>query len=322
MPATITHAFFAKDVVEVLPEEIKKKLDINRCKMFGQSADSLMFYNLFSLAPGKKIRHFQEYFHSHHSQEYFMNILKYMKDNEIQDIDTYSFLVGSICHYALDSTLHPYVIYRTGMFKKGKRTTYKYNNVHAFMEAFIDNDLVRRREGTNPYTFPIGKYCFDLRPFSPVCNRTISYAYFNTFHLSNMDKIYYKSLKQMKNALMTFRRDPYGIKKCFYKFLDTFTPRSVYRFEAISYHLPLEDKHDYLNMNHTLWRHPVSYDIVSKDSFVDLYLQAMKKAKSIICSSFDYLEDKEVDLEQVFLNDSYVTGLNCDDKREIQYFDY
>ena len=56
MPATITHAYFAKDVFDILPSNIKNIIDCSRIKMFGQSMDSLMFYNLFSILPGKKIR--------------------------------------------------------------------------------------------------------------------------------------------------------------------------------------------------------------------------------------------------------------------------
>ena len=63
MPATITHAFFAKDVYDILPEDITEKVDLDRLKTFAQSADSFMFYNLFSILPGKEIRKFQGYFH-------------------------------------------------------------------------------------------------------------------------------------------------------------------------------------------------------------------------------------------------------------------
>ena len=34
MPATITHAYFTKDVYDVLPDEIQNKIDINRLKIF------------------------------------------------------------------------------------------------------------------------------------------------------------------------------------------------------------------------------------------------------------------------------------------------
>lgn len=322
MPATITHAFFAKDVYDILPEEIQNNLDLNRSKMFSQSLDSLMFYNLFSIMPGKRIRSFRSYFHTHRSQDYFINLLNYMKENNINDKDTYSYLLGMICHYALDSTIHPYVFYKTGLYSRQEPCTYKYNNVHAFMETFLDNDMIARRLKTNPYKFKHSKFIFDIYPFSEDLNKTIYYSFYNTFHLSDMHKTYYKSLKQMKNAITIFRRDPYGIKKFFYKLADTFSFKGTYRFEAISYHYPLEDKHNYLNSNHSTWRHPAIYDQTSTESFVDLYLKAIKFAKILMCASWDYLNGKDIDLEKIFTNLSYTTGLDCNDEREMKYFEY
>ena len=322
MPATVTHAYFAKDIYDILPIEIKSLLDINKCKMFGQSVDSLMFYNLFSIFPGKNIRNLQSYFHQNQSQEFFINLLRYIKDNKITDIDVYSFLVGFICHYALDSTLHPYIIYRSGILKKHVKSTYKYNNIHAFMETFIDNDMIRRRERLNPYSFNICNFCFDISPFSTNLEKCIDYTFYNTFKFRDMGKIYYKSLKDMKLAIKFFRQDRYGIKKNIYKLVDTFTTKGTFRLEAISYHYPLDDKHDFLNSNHRSWRNPQVYEMSSTESFVDLYLKALKLGKVLICASFDYLNNKDIDLEKIFTNLSYVTGLSCDNKKELKYFDF
>ena len=49
MPATIVHSYFAKDLHDILPDEIKNKIDVDRLKMFGQGMDSLMFYNIRTL---------------------------------------------------------------------------------------------------------------------------------------------------------------------------------------------------------------------------------------------------------------------------------
>ena len=32
--------------------------------------------------------------------------------------------------------------------------------------------------------------------------------------------------------------------------------------------------------------------------------------------------DKDIDLEKIFDNTSYVTGLNCNDKKELKYFEF
>ena len=322
MPATVAHAYFAKDVFDILPSDISNELDLKRCKMFAQGVDSLMFYNLFSILPGKDIRRFDYYFHRNKSQDFFINLLRYVRDNNISDRDVNSFIVGFICHYVLDSTVHPYVYYKTGLFNKRKPRTYKYNNVHSFMETFLDNDMIKRRESINPYEFKITDFCFNIYPFSKSLNKTIDYTFYNTFKIRDMSTIYYKSLKQMKSAIRVFRQDRYGIKKNIYKAVDTITPKNCFRFEAISYHYPLSDKHNFLNQNHKLWRNPCVYDMTSTESFVDLYLKAIKQAKVLICASFDYLDNKDIDLEKIFDNTSYVTGLNCNDKKELKYFEF
>lgn len=322
MPTTIAHAYFAKDVFEILPKSISDRFSITRYKMFAQGVDSFMFYNLFSIMPGKKVRKFQGYFHSHNSRDFFMQVLHYMKDNHIEDNDTYAFLAGFICHYALDSIVHPYIFYKTGYMRKGDASTYKYNGCHDFMEAFIDNDTIIRREMVNPYTFDFTSYCFDLYPFSMDLNKTIQYSFYNAFKFKDADKIYYKSLKQMRVALRLFRKDTWGVKKQFYKFIDLFTPRSFFKLEAVSYHQSLRDDNNYLNLDHTLWRNPTTYDMTSTESYVDLYIKAIKQAKVLICASFDYLDGKDMDLELIFTNLSYVTGLDCSFQRELKYFEY
>lgn len=323
MPATAVHAYFAQDLNDILPKEIKNKLDVDRLKTFGQSIDSLMFYNLFSILPGKKIRDFQKYFHTNKTQDFFVNLINYIKENDYtEDIDVNSFLVGTICHYVLDSTVHPYIYYKTGYFNKNDKSTYKYNNVHTFMETFLDNDMIKRRESINPYKFNISKFSFDTSKFSNELKDTIKYTFKETFDVDNMDKIYYKSLKQMRNSIFIFRQDRYGIKKFFYKLADTFTSKRVFRFEAISYHYPLNDRHNFLNENHKLWRNPCDYSLTSEESFLDLYLRALKLAKVMICASFDYINGKDIELEKVFINKSYITGLDCDLDKELKYFEF
>ena len=323
MPATVVHAYFAQDLNDILPKEIKNKLDVDRLKTFGQSTDSLMFYNLFSILPGKKIRDFQKYFHTNKTQEFFINLINYIKENDYtEDIDVNSFLVGTICHYVLDSTVHPYIYYKTGYFNKNDKSTYKYNNVHTFMETFLDNDMIKRRESINPYKFNISKFSFDTSKFSNELNDTIKYTFKETFDVDNMDKIYYKSLKQMRNSIFIFRQDRYGIKKFFYKLADTFTSKRVFRFEAISYHYPLNDRHNFLNENHKLWRNPCDYSLTSEESFLDLYLRALKLTKVMICASFDYINGKDIELEKVFINKSYITGLDCELDKELKYFEF
>ena len=323
MPATVTHAYFSNDVYDILPNQIKERISLSRIKMFGQGTDPLMFYHLFSVKPGKKIRLMQRVCHRQHTRDFFCQFIEDIKKSHLEeDSDVCSFLCGFICHYVLDSTIHPFVIYKTGNFDKHNKVTYKYNNLHLFMETYLDNHLIRKREHQNPYSFSIVKYSFDLAPFSSGLNQVIRSSFDKVYHVSNMDSIYYQALKDMKFSLRVFRQDCFGIKKFFYKLADTFTPRRCFRFEAISYHYTMHPAYDFLNFKHRLWRNPTTYSITSHDSFYDLYIKSLKLAKKIIEDTFDYLSGQDVDLNSVFKNLSYTTGLDCDEHKELKYFEF
>ncbi len=323
MPATITHSYFATDVYDVLKDNLKEKISLTQMKMFSQAFDPLKFYNLFSIFPGDKIRKLDYYFHTNQTRDFFINMLRIMRQKKlINDKECCAFFTGFVCHYVLDSTIHPFVIYKTGIFDKKKPSTYKYNNIHTFMETYIDNYMVQKREKINPYKFPLDKFCFDIHEFSINLDYLIDTTFYKTFKVKDMSYIYYKSLRQMKNALFLFRRDRFGVKKNIYKLVDTFTSKKCFRFEAISYHYPLEDKHNFLNEEHRIWRNPTTYEMESSESFLDLYEKAIKEAKKIIEASFDYLNGLPISLNDIFLNLSYITGLDCDLKKECKYFEF
>lgn len=323
MPASITHAYFASDIYDSLPAVIKNHLSVSRLRMFSQSTDSFLFYRLFSLKPSHDLRKFQHTFHVSKTQEFFITLVKYIRDNHLQnDIDTCSFLCGFISHYVLDSIMHPFIFYKTGKFRKNESNTYKYNSLHTFMEAYLDNYLIIAREKHSPYDFPIRSFCFDLSPFSKELNQTINYSFQEVFQLSQMDQKYFESLRDMRFALATFRQDKFGIKKGIYKFIDTFTSKKCMRFEFVSYHVSMKTSFDFLNFKHHIWRNPTTYSITSRDSFYDLYIKALKLSKKIIEDTFLYLNGKDIDLNKVYPNISYTTGLDCSLKKKLKYFEF
>ncbi len=323
MPATVTHAFFSEDVYDILPIEVKENVNLGRFRMFSQSFDSLIFYNILNFKDGKPIRKFQSETHKYKTQEFFLNLINYIKDNNLySDSEVKSFLYGFICHFVLDSTVHPYVIYRTGLFNKNNKETYKYNNLHSFMEVFLDNDMIRRRLKINPYTFKFSKYCFDLDKFSDTLNSTINYTFFNTYRMYNGANIYYNSLKHMNLFLKLFRSDRFGFKRDIYKLIDTFTSNKRFRFEALSYYYPLKDRHDFLNNQKVLWHNPADYKITSNDSYIDLYLKAIKTAKEKIIKVDNYMNGKRIELKKVFPTADYYTGLDYATFEDIKYFEF
>ena len=60
----------------------------------------------------------------------------------------------------------------------------------------------------------------------------------------------------MHFALKYFRYDKTGVKKCIYTVCEKITPKTMFPFSTISYHVSLTDKRNYLNNDHTKWNHP------------------------------------------------------------------
>ncbi len=326
MPATLTHAYFAMDIYDHLTIGLKKLLmdDKVRLRMFSQGMDPLYFYNLISLKDGKKVQQFGSYFHRNKSQDFFINLVNYIKYNRYyKNPQVMAFLYGMISHYILDSTIHPYIFYKTGQLKKEDPSTYRYRNHHDYMETFIDNYMIKQKENIHPYRFKFYQYCFQLEPFNDELNEVIDYAFEETFHIHHMSKFYYQALKQMHFCLKYFRYDKSGLKMKLYQGLDKIKPKNTFQLQAISYHRKLNDENHYLNLNHTSWLHPATKREKHNESFLELYMIALHNADTLIKDVNAYLKDtKKINLKKVFTNLSYLSGKNCNKGDQFQFFEW
>ena len=324
MPATITHAYFANDLYDILPIGLKKLLidDKLKLRMFSQSTDPFIFYNLLK-RKDQHIRDFQKYFHQNKSQDFFINLVNYIKyNNYYQNSEVMAFLYGFISHYILDSKLHPFIIYKTGMVNEEDENTYKYRNKHEYMENFLDNYMIKQKENITPYNFKFYNFTFDLKPFSKELIEVMDYTFKETFNFKNFSKYYYKALKDMYKSLKYLRYDKYGLKMVCYKTIDKFTSNKTFKLQAVSYHTPLKDEFNYLNLNHSTWIHPSLKREKHTESFIELYSIALKDTKKIITDVNSYLKGtKKVNLKNVFKNNSYLTGKNCNNKNILKYFE-
>jgi hypothetical protein len=187
-------------------------------KTSAQNMDVLYFYNITNLKKGKKIRKFGRYFHGNNVYNFFSTLINYIKYNGYQyNPDVMAFLYGMLSHYVLDSTMHPYVTYKTGLFKKEDKNTYKYNHLHADLEAYFDNYLIRLKENIVPHKFKCYQYCFNVERLDKDLIEVMDFTYKEVFGISNFHEYYLKSIKQMNFFFKVFRYDPTGIKKSFYQ---------------------------------------------------------------------------------------------------------
>ena len=119
-----------------------------------------------------------------------------------------------------------------------------------------------------------------------------------------------------------FRLDPYKYKSYIYRFIDKFTPPKAFKFEAISYNI-VDKKIDYLNTNHKEWNYPIDKNIKSHKSFEELYQDSLLEAKNIIEKVNNYFfNNTDIDIDSLFHNKSYLTGIDCKIKTKQKYFEF
>lgn len=324
MAGTLTHAYFSLDLYDKLSIRSKELLIDKKddLKVFSQNTDVLFFYNLLNLKKGKKIRKFGIYTQKAKTFEFFSTLINYIKYNDHQyNPQVIAYLYGMISHYVLDSTIHPYIIYKTGVYKKDNKDTYKYNMLHEEIETYIDNYMVSIKEKIKPSKFKCHKFCFNIKEFDKDLIEVIDFTYKEVYGIEHFSKYYLKAIKQMKFFYKVFRYDPIGIKKIFYNIVDLICPKSILRKSPLSYNM--KSKKEYLNLDHNRWYNPTNKRIKSNQSVIELYSNSLSKAIYMIneINQFFYY-DKEINLKQVVGNLSYVHGLDLSKKKELKYFEF
>lgn len=326
MAGTITHAYFVLDLYDRLSIRSKELLvDYKEyLKVFSQNTDILYFYNITNLKSGKHIREFGYHTQKVKSYEFFSTLINYIKYNGHQyNPQVIAYLYGMLSHYVLDSTIHPYIIYKTGSFDKKRKETYKYNHLHNEMESYFDNYLLTIRNGINPHKFKCHQFCFNVDSFNPELIEVMNFTYKEVFNFHNFNDYYLTSLKQMKFFYKIFRYDPLGLKKVIYIFVDFISPKNLLRKVPLSYHINKKGKREFLNLEHNKWYNPTDKRTKSNESILELYTKALDKTTKMIQEINQYLYyDKKINLKKVINNLSYENGKDCDKKRELKYFEF
>jgi uncharacterized membrane protein YbaN (DUF454 family) len=302
------------DLYDRLNNQKKKILEPykNKFKIFAQGPDVFFFYDLLCPIYGKDTRKLGSYMHQNKTQIFFVNLVTMIKSKKLEDNpEVLAFLYGLIAHYALDMTAHPFVLYKTGVFDKNNKSSYKYFGGHELMESYIDAYYMKEKGKINPRKFDVISFCFkDISISNTLCS-LINDVFKQTFNQQGICYKYRKSIKQMKCFYHLFRTDRFGIKKIIYK-LGQILPFDV-ELDAISYHIKLDRNDYYLNLNKESWHHPLNKKDIYNYSFDELYSIALSTAVRLI-SEVDkvLLNKKDIRyLHELFPNLSYATGRDC-----------
>lgn len=186
MAATYAHQLFTEDVYKLLDKKIKDSIDINSFYTFGKSFDILFF-------SGSKLG---SYAHNNKVNEYFNKIILYIKNNNLnKNRQVIGYLMGSICHYILDTTLHPFIYFYAGKYNKDDKHTYKNKGMHAYIENMFDAFMFKERYNKDIYKVNLGKLVFFDFKFNIELSSMINDVFYDVFNCKKGVKLIKKDIE-------------------------------------------------------------------------------------------------------------------------------
>lgn len=313
MPSTITHEYYYRDIYEYTSDAFKKTYpkDFYRTYSAGsQGHDAYFFLDFWNLPQFKKKCDRASSLQDERFQNLCVDLIKSIIEDEGTDNKQIKLLLyGYILHHLLDSYVHPYIIYETENFK-----------IHAPVESYLDERMIKEREKTDPTRFPVHKMIPKIPRFSKETKDILDKSFLKIYGIPNFGVTYERALRQVPIFLRLFRYDPLGIKMLGYRLVD-FTHISKTDYYWLSYKDKFPGYERFLNDEHREWYHPNTGEI-STSSFKELYDRAVLEGAHIISELEDAITNKldekklykiipKISANPLIKNGVKVTVFNC-----------
>ena len=294
MPAYISHAIMADDIYKnnyCDNKLFKIPVDCKDLKTFSLGSD------LASIS-----RHLKSNPHIYHSQDFFIEMVYYIKEYELtQNKEIMALLYGHVMHYFFDVCAHPFIYY----VESGCKSVGNISN-HHLVEAYLDSYLVEKILHND------------------IMN--IDESYFNQANLFNkkvselLNKVY-GDVYGDKRIILTYRKT-----LILFSLIERFTKRllkkSFQKVAGFDKFMKINNLtyNDLNNEKKCLYVNPFDGSYSSK-SFLNIYYSAIDMSLEAIASINKVLYEKEdiEKLKKVFTNLSYDTGLPPEKGHKILY---
>ena len=277
------HSRLAEAVIKNIDYKFNEKIVFNAA----QGPDPF-YYNFFSEEAGL----YRKYANLMHDKDTYLllkNMTNYVKDN--LSIDSFSFLTGFICHYALDVKIHPYVYHKVGVYKKNDSSTHAWRGLHLKFERSIDAVVIEEDTGVKAGKINLNVKHFPIHSPSLEIMKIMEYVLKETYNKDNGGEMYLISTNEMSENLRKFVNDKYGFKKVFLRFMNIFNKKHDLFFQDLSMFNHIEKNYDFLNKEKNVWYHPVTNEEYNY-SVMEIYDQAVKFASNMIEKVMLYIFEK------------------------------
>lgn len=318
MPAYYTHKYFANNIFSLINNQ---NIDLNYFLLFSQSFD-ILYYNLGISKNAKEIKRLGKTAHYKNTQAFFINAINIaLKENLQNDSHVRSFILGFLTHYILDSTFHPYIFYKTGIFKHNKDTI-KYKGKHTYLELMLDYYFFKKEHQIKFHKFKHYKAYDNISIPSSTFLDYINKVFKKTYNKNDIAYYYFKDIKNWRFITKYFKNLNAHFLKIVYRIHD-----KLFRYKNslvnYSYYIKELDQ-NILNNNNLIWYNPADKSIQYYNNVEDLYKEALDKYISISNHILNVLDKKEDihSLTDIIPNISYFNGLDLSLNKRARYFEY
>lgn len=326
MPDIITHMLFGCDTLDELEKSSWKNTINNNKNLFllGCQGPDIFFYNDFlPWIKNKRGPKIGDLMHIEKTGDFFVKGTKYIKDNwdNKKDIELlFVYLVGFMCHFALDRNAHPFIFYFTGEYDKDRAETHKYKGNHKKLEQAIDVILLSEKRSLEAYKYPVHKKIDVGNSLPNIVINFYNYIFKDLFNFEIKGEVANDSYRDTKKVFRVLF-DPMRYKKRLLAFLDLFVKDKVV-YKDMVYPRKIDNSLDYMNNNRLKWVHPCDENEEFHHSFYDLYNRGLEEGTDMIRVFIGFLEDRiaEEDVEKAFPNISYSTGKETHKKQVQKHF--
>lgn len=297
MPDIVQHHAFGTEVRETLAPEIREYLAEQPYIFALYGPDPWFMYRPVKPRQGRGRR-----MHTTRTGE-FLRALALQAKTGTAPRETFSYLAGFLCHYALDSHAHPYIIWRTTQ-------TWPTKGAHRDMEHALDAARLKR-EGRWGEKHPVTDYHLPKIRLPRAMAEDLDAVYGRIYGWKNLRRALngcYRRLRMVYRVM----ENPRGIAVRVNKAKHSPSLRS-YSYASSDF---LE--RDVENLAHDVWQAPFNPEQSSTESFPELYEKAKAEAVRMITDCWRFAREgtlSEEELRASLGNRSYLSGLDWDDPR-------
>lgn len=320
MPNLITHKIFAEEVLQRLQNKSIQHIIQNNEQLYyigSNGPDPLFFYGAapWNLFQENFVSDIGNALHCGHVNTFYLSAIHQIQKQKHIEIKErmLTYLFGHICHWAIDSSTHPYIYYRTG------DCTGMSLNYHHRFESILDETVLRTYRNKTIKEFHFPDIClFDTNMLQAIARIYVPVIK-EIFH-SNLRVYDIRKALQGWHAAQTWLYDPKHIK------IDAW---SVY--ESIHHNtwqmsgniVPNRNENDIdvMNENHVLWKHPCDDTLTSNTSFPDMFDAAINLAVDVIQTAYQCIHKQlpESSITSLLKDCAYDTGMSG--FRKMRHFD-